>query len=110
MVFDPFDLSVEVTPDSIMAALREKQYSIALVMSFRLNEHDLKVRVMESIPIQDGKEEGRGGGGRRGRGEGGGGRKGRREEGEGEEGGGRRGRGEEGGGRGWRERVEGDAG
>ena len=56
VVFDPFDLSVEVTPDSIMAALREKQYSTALVMSFRLNEHDLKVRVMESIPIQDGKE------------------------------------------------------
>ena len=60
VVFDPFDLSVEVTPDSIMAALREKQYSIALVMSFRLNEHDLKVRVMEAIPIQDGKEEGGG--------------------------------------------------
>ena len=60
VVFDPFDLSVEVTPDSIMAALREKQYSTALVMSFRLNEHDLKMRVMESIPIQDGKEKGKG--------------------------------------------------
>ena len=91
MVFDPFDLSVEVTPDSIMTALREKQYSIALVMSFRLNEHDLKVRVMESIPIQDGEEKGGGGGGRRGEGEGGGGKR--------EEGGGGR---MEGGRRGWR--------
>lgn len=55
MVFDPFDLTMEVTPDNIMAAVRERQYSTALVMSFRLNEHLLKVRVMESIPIQDGE-------------------------------------------------------
>ena len=43
MVFDPFDLIMEVTPDNIMAAVRERRYSTALVMSFRLNEHDLKV-------------------------------------------------------------------
>ena len=55
MVFDPFDLIMEVTPDNIMAAVRERRYSTALVMSFRLNEHDLKVRAMESIPIQDGE-------------------------------------------------------
>ena len=55
MVFDPYDLSVEVTPDSICEALREKRFSSALVMSFRLNEHDLITRVMEAIPIQDGK-------------------------------------------------------
>lgn len=55
VTFDPFDLSVEVTRDSVKAALKDQQYSAALGMSFRLNEKDLIVLVMESIPVTDGE-------------------------------------------------------
>ncbi len=54
VVFDPFDLSVEVTPEGIGNAFREKRFSSALVMSFRLNEHDLIVKALEAVPIDDG--------------------------------------------------------
>ena len=55
MLFDPFDLTTEVTPDAIDKAVKEQQYASALLMSFQLNEHDLIIRVVESIPVQDGK-------------------------------------------------------
>ena len=54
VTFDPFDLTMEVTRDNTLAALKEQQYSAALGMSFRLNEKDLIVLVMESIPVTDG--------------------------------------------------------
>ena len=54
VTFDPFDLSMEVTRDNVLSTLREKHYSAALGMSFRLNEKDLIVSVMESIPTADG--------------------------------------------------------
>ena len=53
VTFDPFDLSMEVTRDNVLSTLREKHYSAALGMSFRLNEKDLIVSVMESIPTAD---------------------------------------------------------
>ena len=54
VTFDPFDLSLEVTRDNVLTTLKEKHYSAALGMSFRLNEKDLIVLVMESIPVADG--------------------------------------------------------
>ncbi len=55
LVFDPYDLSEEVTPDSISGALSRQQYSSALVMSFRLNEPKLIAKAVESVPIGDGE-------------------------------------------------------
>jgi periodic tryptophan protein 2 len=71
-VFDPFDLDISITPDSILATLEAaKKQSIsasttseetdttgpsflkALIMAFRLNESSLIRTVYESIPPQD---------------------------------------------------------
>ncbi|EMG48949.1 PWP2 Periodic tryptophan protein 2 [Candida maltosa Xu316] len=53
VVFDPFDLDVDVTPESVLESLNEKEYLVALVMAFRLNETYLIHRVMETIPLKD---------------------------------------------------------
>ena len=55
VIFDPFDLTMEVTPDAVAKAVKGQQYVSALLMSFRLNEHDLIVRAVESVPVEDGK-------------------------------------------------------
>jgi periodic tryptophan protein 2 len=52
--FDPFQMSMEITPASTLAALRtEKDYLKALVMSFRLNDRGLIKRVFEAIPYAE---------------------------------------------------------
>lgn len=53
LVFDPFDLDMDVTPESIGEALAERTWVVALVMAFRLNEKHLIDRVMESVPVAD---------------------------------------------------------
>jgi len=53
LVFDPFDLDIEVTPESALESLKEKEYLIALVMALRLNETYLIHQVLESIPLVD---------------------------------------------------------
>ncbi|RCK66116.1 Periodic tryptophan protein 2 [Candida viswanathii] len=53
VIFDPFDLDVDVTPEATIESLNEKEYLIALVMAFRLNESYLIHKVLESIPLQD---------------------------------------------------------
>ncbi|PCH06693.1 Small-subunit processome, Utp12 [Penicillium occitanis (nom. inval.)] len=64
-VFDPFDLDIDITPDSILDTLQEAQKSAhatstddasflkALIMAFRLNEAPLIRTVYESIPYRD---------------------------------------------------------
>ncbi|QRV76578.1 small nucleolar ribonucleoprotein complex subunit (Pwp2) [Ceratobasidium sp. AG-Ba] len=51
--FDPFDIDLDITPQSTLQVLAEKDYMKALVMSFRMNEKDLLQRVFESIPTSD---------------------------------------------------------
>lgn len=51
--FDPFDLSIDLTPQSVVDVLVEQEYLKALVMAFRLNEKPLIQRVYESIPRGD---------------------------------------------------------
>lgn len=51
--FDPFDLDVDITPASTIAAVKAQDYLRALVMAFRLNEAPLIRRVYEAIPIAD---------------------------------------------------------
>ena len=51
--FDPFDLDLDITPASTIAAVHSKDYLLALVIAFRLNERPLIRRVYESIPVPD---------------------------------------------------------
>lgn len=53
VVFDPFELDMDVTPQSIMENLSEKNWVVALVMAFRLNEQNILDRVVESVPLMD---------------------------------------------------------
>ncbi|KNC28885.1 hypothetical protein FF38_07379 [Lucilia cuprina] len=53
VVFDPFDLSLEVTPKAIKESLKAKNYSKALIMALKLNENNLITLAIESIPYQD---------------------------------------------------------
>ena len=50
ITFDPFDLEVDITPETIQHTLRQKEFLKALVMSFRLNEVELIHKVYEAIP------------------------------------------------------------
>lgn len=52
-VFDPFDLDVDVTPESTITTLREKEWLKAMVMAFRLGDHKLVRKVYRGIPISD---------------------------------------------------------
>ncbi|KKA29061.1 hypothetical protein TD95_002194, partial [Thielaviopsis punctulata] len=54
LAFDPFDLSMEVTPASTLAVLaNERDYLKALVMAFRLNDDALTRRVFQAVPPGD---------------------------------------------------------
>ncbi|POS82891.1 periodic tryptophan protein-like protein 2, partial [Erysiphe pulchra] len=50
-IFDPIDLDVTITPQSIMHTLdSNKDYLKSLIMAFRLNESSLIRRVFEKVP------------------------------------------------------------
>ncbi|KAJ7108564.1 WD40-repeat-containing domain protein [Mycena epipterygia] len=53
IAFDPFDLSIDLTPQAVLDVLASREYLKALVMAFRLNEKPLIQRVYESIPRGD---------------------------------------------------------
>lgn len=53
LTFDPFDLDIDLTPQSLLKTLASRSYLKALVMAFRLNEKPLIQRVYESIPRSD---------------------------------------------------------
>ncbi len=50
--FDPFDLDVDVTPQNVLALLkqREPEYLKALIMTFRLNDKPLVKHAYEAVP------------------------------------------------------------
>lgn len=50
MVFDPYDLDLDVTPASIRKQLRLQEWASAIVLAFRLNEKALKQEVLETVP------------------------------------------------------------
>lgn len=50
MVFDPYDLDLDVTPRSIRRQLRRQEWLSAVVLAFRLNEKALKQEVLETVP------------------------------------------------------------
>ncbi|KIK70124.1 hypothetical protein GYMLUDRAFT_187734 [Collybiopsis luxurians FD-317 M1] len=51
--FDPFDLSLDLTPESILSTLESRSYLPALIMAFRLNEQALIQKVFEGVPRGD---------------------------------------------------------
>ena len=53
ITFDPFDLSMDLTPQSVLEVLASREYLKALIMAFRLNEKALTQRAYESIPRED---------------------------------------------------------
>ncbi|XP_061685876.1 PWP2 small subunit processome component [Syngnathoides biaculeatus] len=50
LVFDPYDLDLDVTPASIRTQLRLQEWAAAIVLAFRLNEKALKQEVLETVP------------------------------------------------------------
>ena len=63
VTFDPFDLTEDVTPETIVTAIGHAHYSSAIMMSLKLNERHLVVKSVEAVPVEDGE----GGGGERGK-------------------------------------------
>ena len=52
LVFDPFDLDIDITPDSIKSTVADGLYSRALLMSLHLNEKELIVQCIEAPPME----------------------------------------------------------
>ncbi|KAI8813494.1 WD40-repeat-containing domain protein [Cladochytrium replicatum] len=53
MVFDPFDLELDITPETIDEAMQNEEYLRALVMSFRLGEKPVITKAVQGIPSGD---------------------------------------------------------
>jgi periodic tryptophan protein 2 len=53
IVFDPYQMSIEVTPKAARALVGEQEYSAALIMALKLNESNLVQEIMEQIPHKD---------------------------------------------------------
>lgn len=54
IVFDPLNLSMEVTTKSTRECLQKQQYSTALLMALKLNEDTLIEEIIEQIPHNEG--------------------------------------------------------
>ncbi|XP_046886720.1 PWP2 small subunit processome component [Hypomesus transpacificus] len=52
LVFDPYDLDLDVTPLSVRRQLRKMEWASAIVLAFRLNESLLTQEVLEAVPHQ----------------------------------------------------------
>ncbi|XP_056110253.1 PWP2 small subunit processome component isoform X3 [Rhinichthys klamathensis goyatoka] len=50
LVFDPYDLDMDVTPSSIQRQVTKKEWASAILLSFRLNEIPLIREVLEAVP------------------------------------------------------------
>lgn len=55
VVFDPLNLSLEVTPKAARENLLERNYSTALLMALKINEVKLIEEIIEQIPYGEGK-------------------------------------------------------
>ncbi|KAM4601645.1 PWP2 small subunit processome component isoform 2-T2 [Polymixia lowei] len=53
LVFDPYDLDLDVTPASIRKQLRLREWAAAIVLAFRLNESALIQEVLETVPHKE---------------------------------------------------------
>lgn len=53
VTFDPFELDMDITPETILETLHDQDYLKALVMAFRLSEVSLIRQVWQAIPAVD---------------------------------------------------------
>ncbi|XP_042904814.1 periodic tryptophan protein 2 homolog [Parasteatoda tepidariorum] len=53
LVFDPFDLDIDVTPANIRKTLQKEEYSKAIMMAVKLNENIVTKEVIESVKPGD---------------------------------------------------------
>ncbi|XP_017785717.1 PREDICTED: periodic tryptophan protein 2 homolog [Nicrophorus vespilloides] len=53
VVFDPWELQMNITPSSVRKAITDNDSTNALMMSMKLNEAGLINEVLESIPVKD---------------------------------------------------------
>ncbi|NXM12582.1 PWP2 protein, partial [Ploceus nigricollis] len=53
LIFDPFELDIDVTPSNIHKTLSQKEYTTAIVMAFKLNEKKLIQEVIEAVPSSE---------------------------------------------------------
>jgi len=53
VTFDPFDLSIDLTPQAVADVLADGEYLKALIMAFRLTEKSIIQRVYEAVPRGD---------------------------------------------------------
>lgn len=61
LLFDPFELDTSVTPARVRAALRQRDFTRAVLMAFRLNESALLQEALESVPWDESERGGPGG-------------------------------------------------
>lgn len=55
LVFDPFNLDLNVTPSSVRRQMRQHEHTDAIVQAFRLNEKKLIQEVLENVPYAESK-------------------------------------------------------
>ena len=55
LTFDPYDLSVDVTPETIKQNLQDGNYLASVMLAFRLNEVAIIREIIESIKPNDSK-------------------------------------------------------
>lgn len=50
MLFDPYELDTSITPGRVREALRQQEFTRAILMAFRLNERTLIQEALEAVP------------------------------------------------------------
>ncbi|KYM98308.1 Periodic tryptophan protein 2 like protein, partial [Cyphomyrmex costatus] len=53
LMFDPFQLELGITPDTVKETLDKRDYAKALMMALKLNEKQLTQQVIETIPYKE---------------------------------------------------------
>jgi len=51
--FDPYDLDIDITPESLLETIEDGDHLLALITAFRLNEQPLILRAYEAVPASD---------------------------------------------------------
>ena len=53
MLFDPFELELNITPDATRSAIKNREYGKALTMALKLNQVNLTREVIEQTPVEN---------------------------------------------------------
>lgn len=53
LVFDPFDLTIDLTPENVKIKLSKQEFTTALIMALKLNEQELITEVIEHVPYRE---------------------------------------------------------